>query len=290
VKVGPVARLAYRAFGRLARRHPSLARLERDVARAHLPLRADLFLVVGYGASTATGVFMAILATATATAVGSAPEAAGMLGLGLGILVTLLGVAAVHRVPRILAEARSRSADAALPAALAYVAALAGAGVVPERIFAEVGREKAFGPVADECARIARDMRVLGLDLVSALSRAIDQSPSPRFADFLQGAVSTLGAGGSLREYLISKSEQIAAETRLEQRSFLDHLGLIAESYVTVVVAAPLFLIIMLSVMVSFGSAASASLTDGYLLVLVVVPLMQAAFAFTIHAVTPEDA
>ena len=52
--------------------------------------------------------------------------------------------------------------------------------------------------------------------------------------------------------------------------------------------AAPLFLLVILSVMASFGADAARMLTIGYVLILVMLPMAQAAFAYTIRTVTPE--
>ncbi|HET6399721.1 MAG TPA: hypothetical protein VFH47_09235, partial [Candidatus Thermoplasmatota archaeon] len=58
--------------------------------------------------------------------------------------------------------------------------------------------------------------------------------------------------------------------------------------FVTVVVAAPLFLIVILSVMTSFGGSADDTLVLGYSLILVLIPLSQLGFAWTIKVMTPE--
>ena len=63
---------------------------------------------------------------------------------------------------------------------------------------------------------------------------------------------------------------------------------MLAESFVTVVVAAPLFLIVILSVMTSLGGDAEQTLVLGYSLVLLLLPLAQFGFAMTIKTMTPE--
>jgi flagellar protein FlaJ len=142
--------------------------------------------------------------------------------------------------------------------------------------------------VAREAAWITRDVRLLGADIVGALQRAIDRSPSAKFQDFLQGAATALASGGDLKSYFSGKAEQFMLENRQDQRKFLDGLGVLAESFVTVVVAAPIFIIVILSVMNAFGGDASANLTIGYILILVMIPLAQAGFAWTIKTITPE--
>ena len=52
--------------------------------------------------------------------------------------------------------------------------------------------------------------------------------------------------------------------------------------------AGPLFILILLSVMTSFGSDARQVLILGYIVVIAVVPLAQAAFSYAIGVITPE--
>ena len=88
--------------------------------------------------------------------------------------------------------------------------------------------------------------------------------------------------------YFSGKADQFILENRQEQRKFLDSLAVLAESFVTVVVAAPIFLIVILSVMNSFGGNASDNLTIGYVMILLLMPMAQAGFAWTIKTITPE--
>ena len=69
----------------------------------------------------------------------------------------------------------------------------------------------------------------------------------------------------------------------------LETLGVLAESYVTVVVAAPLFMIVMISVMsmVSTKSMGSSTLIM-YMIAFVMLPLAHLGFAVVISSMSPE--
>jgi flagellar protein FlaJ len=164
---------------------------------------------------------------------------------------------------------------------------MAGANFTTETIFANLATQDDYGEVASEAAWISRDLRVLGKDVIGALTAAIDRSPSIRFQDLLQGAITTITSGGQVKEYFRAKSDQFLLENRLEQKKFLDNLSVIAESYIVVGVSGPVLAIILLSVMVSFGASTNNFLLTGYALVLVVIPLTQLGFAMAIKGVTP---
>lgn len=216
----------------------------------------------------------------------NAAEVAILAGapVAIGVATFVIGGASLSMA----AAVRARKIDAQLPHALTYVATMSGAGYTPHRIFTQLAEQPVYGDVAREASLISRDMATLGRDFVSALASASERTPSRRLQDFLQGAVTTLTAGGKLQDYFFAKSEQFQQDNEREQEKYLESLALFAESYITLVVAGPLFLIILLSVMLMFGSGSGSSLEGGYLLVLVIVPLAQAGFAASIHAATPE--
>lgn len=286
-------RLAYRWFGRLATRGAERnAHLRIVLQRAHIPLRPEVYLANTYLMSLSVGLLamLPVMALAIMTAVGSVQISPLLFlllfpaPLVLAAVVYLLGLV----LPDVRAMNRARDIQAKLPYALNYISTMASAGATPEVLFASLSEQKLYGEVAREAAWITRDIRLLGTDIVGAIQRAIDRSPSAKFQDFLQGTVTTLTSGGDLKSYFNGKADQFIFENRQEQRKFLDGLGVLAESFVTVVVAAPLFLIVILSVMTSFGGSAQQTLLIGYILVFVLIPVSQFGFAWTIKVMTPE--
>ncbi len=109
------------------------------------------------------------------------------------------------------------------------------------------------------------------------LQKAIARSPSLKFQDFIQGIITTANSGGSLKVYFMSKSEQFMRENRLQQENDLQSLGVMAESFVTVVVASPLFLIIMMSTMTMMGQKGGTTFL--YSIIFGLIPVAQIVFA-----------
>lgn len=288
-----VERVAYRLFGpratRAVQREPSLGSA---LQRARMAVRPEVHLAKAYLAATLTALaaLLGVAAMATLRLAGAIPlawrffillvPAALVLG-SFAYLLTLL-------LPATRAISRARSISAKLPYAINYLSTMAAAGATPEQLFGTLAEQPLYGEVAVEAQWVARDMRVLGLDVVTALQNGIDRSPSDKWRDFLQGAVTTLTSGSDLKAFFAAKADQYLYENRQDQRKFLEGLGVLAESFVTVVVAAPLFLIVILSVMTSFGGSPQDALLIGYALVFLVIPLSQVGFAWTIKVMTPE--
>lgn len=286
-------RFSYRVLGpRIDRSAKSNTHLRVSLQKAHIYLRPSVYLAYSYmNMLLVLGVGLFLVLTFAALSVLDIlpiPTTLLVFLIPLPIFLAFVIYLLSQVLPDLRASSRARDIDAKLPYALNYISTMASAGVTPEKIFDSLSKQAIYGEVANEAAWIARDLQLLGRDLLSALSAAIDRSPSIRFQDLLQGAITALSSGEDLKAFFLAKSEQYVYENRQDQKKFLETLGILAESYITIVVAAPVFLIVLLSVMLMFGGSGRNMLVIGYLLVLVLVPLAQAGFATAIKSATPE--
>jgi len=183
-------------------------------------------------------------------------------------------------LPRNKVKERKKNIEKNLSYATNYMAAMASADVTPSAIFRGLAQQDIYGEIKVESGKIARDIDFFGKDIIKVLQKAIARSPSDKLQDFLQGIITTANSGGSLKVYFMSKSEQFMKENRLRQERDLQTLGVMAESFVTVVVAAPLFLIIMMSTMAMMGQQGGDMLLMATIFGLI--PVAQIVFAVLI--------
>ncbi|GAB7016521.1 hypothetical protein JCM10550A_18890 [Methanogenium cariaci] len=188
--------------------------------------------------------------------------------------------------PGIMAGERKRNIDATLPYAINYITAMSTAGITPAEVFRLLGQSKIYGESAVEARYIAREIDIFGKDLLDALRIAGQYTPSGRMREFLQGASASISAGSNLTEYFRTKSEQYTRENRMEQKTFLETLGLISESYVTALVAGTLFLIILQSIMSTISGETDPLFL--YAVIYAVIPLGSVMFVILISSMTPE--
>jgi flagellar protein FlaJ len=159
--------------------------------------------------------------------------------------------------PVLTISSKARKMEANLPLTANFMAVLASSGMPPERIFrslANVGDE--FG-VGEEIRRAIGDVELMGLDLNDALRRASNRSSSRKFGAMLDGIVTTSHMGGDLSSYLRDESEKYKKIRVSSMKTFLDSLAGMAEVYVSFMIALPLVLVVMLSVMSFLGGGAS---------------------------------
>ncbi len=231
--------------------------LEENLMKAHIRLRADEYMAMVYGTTLFVAIGSAVAGVAIAFFLADLVGLGLIIGVAVGALIpvgaTLGTFFGMPGSPGSAAKARGRKIDRKISSAMSFVSAMASADVNVDQIFKELARQKIYGEVAEEAAWITRDTELLGVDILTAIRTAAQRSPSKRFQDFLQGVVTTATSGGQLKPYFLLKAEQYEQENKLEMLSRVETLGLMAETFVTVVVAFPLFLVIIIAIFSVIG-------------------------------------
>jgi archaeal flagellar protein FlaJ len=284
-------RVSYKVFGGRAVRGFKLSKLESDLRKARLGVRAEAYMATTLAFALISGLFGLVISAfvffvLVPIALPHAPKALVVFFPVVPMLMAAMCYSTLIAAPASRAKSRAKNMDQRIPYALNYISAMAGAGVNIDQVFRSLGeQEKVYGECAKEAQAIYRDMAYFGKDSVTAMKRAIERSPSDKWQEFLQGAITTVTSGGNLQLYFASKAERFMWENRQNQKAFVDLMGLMAETYVTAAVAGPLFLIVMMSIMGMLGGGGPGSL---YLIVYMMLPAANFGFAFALTAMTPE--
>lgn len=283
-------RWAWRTFrGRVLAKPPDPV-LEENLVKAHMRMRADEFMATVY----ATTVVAAIATVIAGVVIGVILIDSGQFLFGVLIAVALpvfgsLGsFFGLQGGPASRAKARGRKIDQKISPAMSFVSAMASADVNVDQIFKELGRQKIYGEVAEEASWITRDTELLGVDILTAIRNGAQRSPSKRFQDFLQGVVTTATSGGQLKPYFLLKAEQYERENKLAQLQRVETMGLLAETFVTVVVAFPLFLVIIIAIFAIIGGGGTFMIDILWAIVGLMIPLSQFGFIFFMYTLAQE--
>jgi len=173
------------------------------------------------------------------------------------VIGTFIGYSLLLRLPGIEKNSRSIKINMTLHNAVAYMYAMRRGGAQLMTIFRSLSdRANIYGEVALEFRQIVRDADFFGYDVVTAIRHLAETTPSEKLKDFLEDLLSVIESGGDMAEFLSSRVRLYQEEARFEQRQFLNVLSIVAESYVTLFVAGPLFLIIIMVVMGMMGGSA----------------------------------
>jgi flagellar protein FlaJ len=216
----------------------------------------EVYLGIMALATIITTLFSFIFVFLVVSLTGGLPQAI-IFSIAAAFLAGIITFGVVYAYPALIISSKVRKIEANLPLVANFLSVLASSGMPPERIFrslAKVGDE--FG-VGEEMRRAIADIEIMGLDLNDALKRASVRSASRRFGAMLDGIVATSHMGGDLASFLRDEAEKFKKTRVTAMKSFLDSLAGMAEVYVSFMIALPLVLVVMLSVMSFLGGSLS---------------------------------
>ena len=288
--LSPFQQWAWQTFRDRVTAKPADPVLEENLVKAHMRIRADEFLATVYAttvvvsaALVAVGVILGVLISFSGDLV-----TAAILAIVVPVLGTLLAFMVLKGTPGSRAKARGKKIDQRISVAMSFVSAMASADVNIDQIFKELARQKIYGEVAEEAAWITRDTELLGVDILTAIKNGAARTPSKRFQDFLQGVVTTATSGGQLKPYFLAKAEQYERENKLDALRRVETMGLLAETFVTVVVAFPLFLVIIIAIFAIIGGGGGFMIEVLWGIVGAMIPLSQFGFIFFMYSLAQE--
>jgi len=179
-------------------------------------------------------------------------------------------------LPASKAKSRAKKIDRYLPYATNFINTMSVAGISPAEIFEALSKAELYGEIQKEAQKIVTEIKMMGLDTITALKNAIEISPSDKFKEFIQGIIAVIQSGSELGPYFERCVERYMARDLVDRKRNLETLAIMAEAFVVTVIAFPLFLVIIISIM---------GLTSGqidyvfmYLIALMILPLAYFGF------------
>ena len=161
-----------------------------------------------------------------------------------------IGIGAYYiTLPSSKAKMRGKKIDRYLPFAANFINTMSVAGISPAEIFEALSNIELYGEIQKEAKKITTEINMMGIDTVTALKNAINISPSDKFKEFIQGILSTIQSGSELGPYFERCVNKYMTTDLVDRKKNLESLAIMAESFVVTVIAFPLFLVIIISIM-----------------------------------------
>ncbi len=173
--------------------------------------------------------------------------------LGFPIALGVLVFGFMYMYPSQKAKRRKRNIEDNLPFAVNHLAAIATSGIPPSSMFQLLSTFEEYGGISDEAGEISRRVNVFGEDFTTAVREAAEQSPSDDWKELLYGILSTVETGGNLESYLKEQAEEALFEYKMDREKEIERLSTYASFYTAILIAAPVFLVTILSVMNLLG-------------------------------------
>lgn len=187
-------------------------------------------------------------------------------------------------------SSRRKNIESNLPFVLTHMAAITEAGIPPSVVFKLVGEFEEYGEISKEIKKISNNIEVYGIDPLTAIKQVASKTPSEEFKQVLLGFATTTESGGNIKAYLKNAGQEALFQWRTKRERFLSQLSTFAEIYTGILIAAPLFIIALLSVMgmvqPAIGGFDIPTLMK--LSVYLVVPIMNAGFLVFLRGIEVE--
>ena len=180
-------------------------------------------------------------------------------------------------LPASKAKSRGKKIDRFLPYAANFINTMSVAGISPSEIFEALSKVELYGEIQKEAKKITTEINMMGVDTVTAMQNAIKISPSTKFKEFIQGILSTIQSGSELGPYFERCVERYMATDLVDRKRNLESLAIMAEAFVVTVIAFPLFLTIIISIM---GLTSSTGIAFDFLYIIALLVLPMAYFGF----------
>lgn len=160
----------------------------------------------------------------------------------------------IYVYPATVSNSRKRDIEANLPFALTHMTAIAESGAPPLTIFKILGQFKEYGEISKEFEKISRNVEIFGLDEITALRESILKCPSSDFKDVLEGMLTTIQTGGSLKSYLIEESGKAMFDYTVRREKYNQLLSTYADIYTALLVASPMIFMVTLAALNILGA------------------------------------
>ena len=165
------------------------------------------------------------------------------LAAGIGVYYAIISY------PKIEMGNRKRAIEASMHDMVSYMYALHHCGATLYTSIQSMAKyADYYGDAAKEFRQVVSDMDFCGYDQFTALQRLADTTPSPKMRYFISEFSSTYRSVGNAEIFLYGKLSEMQEETRIAQKNYLSSLATIAEMYITLFVAGPLFVVIVIMV------------------------------------------
>ena len=195
--------------------------------------------------------------------------------------------------PKLLMGEKKKSIDDALPFGALYLSTVASSKLPLHKTFEIFTKFSEYGDLTNEIKSITNDVKYFGIDINTALERAVHRSPSKALKEMLWGMLSTIQSGGDLSNYLKEVAVNLITEYRRRLYEFSHQLTLYIEVYLTAMVLGAIFFTILSSILSGLGSSGMPGtlsvITLQFLIIFIFMPAVSVLFILLVKSITPGE-
>jgi archaellum biogenesis protein FlaJ (TadC family) len=170
----------------------------------------------------------------------------------LPLVIPIVVFLALYYYPSTEKSSISKRIDEELPFAVIHMSSISGSGIEPTEIFKIIGLSKDYPFLKREIRKVLNQINIYGYDLVTALNNVSKSTSNQKLAELFGGLSTTINSGGNLTDFFQKRAETLLVSYKLEKEKSIKVAETFMDIYISVVIAAPMILMLML-VMISIS-------------------------------------
>jgi Flp pilus assembly protein TadB len=244
-KPSAYARISNKMFRNMSDRvTPQFDSLSKDLKMANIRFLLSTYLSMAI-LSTVIAFGLGLLIFALLMVISLSNWLYFVLPLGLAGLT----MAAFYLYPASEASSIKKKISQELPFVAIHMAAIAGSNIEPTKIFRIIAMSSEYPNVGKEIRKVITQIEIYGYDLVTSLKNVATRTSNKKLAELFSGLATNISSGGSLKNYLEKKAESFLLDYKLERNKYAELAGTFMDVYISILIAAPLVLMMMFIVM-----------------------------------------
>ncbi len=275
------------------------AKLNHELRKANLPFLSTTYLSMAFFTSALSiflGLFLTILLSFFKISI-SFPflflsEESFLIGFlksfWLIFAIPVLTFLAFYFYPLTERKSISNKINQELPFVVIHMSAIAGSGVEPSKIFRIIVTSEEYPNTTKELKKLLNQINLYGYDLVNALREGARITSSPKLSELFNGLATTITSGGNLKEFLEKRAESLIFDYKIERDKYTHMAETFMDVYISVVIAAPMIMTLLLIMMHLTGLSFGFSLTALAILMLLVIAIVNVLFLTFLHLKQPK--
>ncbi len=203
-------------------------------------------------------------------------------------LAPVVTFAVLYYYPSTERASLAKRIERELPFAVIHMSAISGSGIQPSEIFRIIGLSREYPYLRKEIRKILNQINIYGYDLVTALNNTASGTPSKRVAELFSGLATTINSGGDFAEFFNKRAETLLMDYRLEREKYTKTAETFMDIYISVVIAAPMVLMLLLIMLIMGSFEIGLSITQVSFLIISITVLVNVFFLIFIHLKQPN--
>ncbi len=205
----------------------------------------------------------------------------------ISIFLSLTFFYTMMSYPKIVIMERAKEIDKFLPFASVYLSTIAGSKVPLHQVFKIFSKYSEYGQFTEEISSIVNDTETFGMDVNTALERAVERSSSKNLRELFWGLLSMNRTGGDVNLFLREKAKTFMTEYRRKLYEFSHQLTMFIEIYITAIILGAVFFTILSAIFSGLAGIGSNIIFLQFLIIFLFLPIVSAAFIIFIKSIAP---